>query len=495
MNPVITVHSLSFEFPNGRELFRGLNFSLGRERTALVGPNGIGKSTLVRLLSGEFEPGSGSVHRSGAVIHFRQRETPPDSSVADFLGADYEWSALGETLLKGIDRAKSCASLSGGEWMRARLARALGSGFLILDEPTNDLDREGRAALLAFLRGHDGGLLLISHDREALALCDSVLEFSARGLMRFGGNWNGYLAAKEIERTALNRTLETAKRERGKAMEERRERTARQEKRNRRGAAAAAKGGLPKILLGGRKRRAQASTGKVDAETAERAGQAVQEAHEALAEIKFDPVMYAGLLGEGIPAQKIVAEARGFNVRFESWLFPQDLNFAWRGNLRTALKGKNGSGKSTLLAAIMGRSFETRGELRGGSLRTLYIDQRGSVLDESKSVFENVRENAALSDAEIRNGLAKFLFMKDTVFQKVSELSGGERLRAALARGFLAVEKPELLILDEPTNNLDMANVEFLEGLAREFPGALIVVSHDEEFLRNCGITASLDLA
>jgi ATPase subunit of ABC transporter with duplicated ATPase domains len=495
MNPVITVHSLSFEFPNGRELFSGLNFSLVRERTALVGPNGIGKSTLVRLLSGELEASAGDVRRLEPVVHFRQRETPPVSSVTDFLGAGYEWSALSERLLEGIDRAKPCSSLSGGEWMRARLARALGSGFLILDEPTNDLDREGREALLAFLRGHEGGLLLISHDREALALCDSVLELSTRGLMKFGGTWEGYLAAKEIERAALNRTLETAKRERGRAAADRRERTARQEKRNRAGAAAAARGGMPKILLGGRKRRAQVSTGKVDAETAARAEKAVQEAHEALAEVKIDPVMYAGLLGEGIPAQKLVAEARGFNIRFEGWLFPQDLNFAWRGNLRMALKGKNGSGKSTLLAALMARSFETRGELRSGSLRTLYIDQRASVLDESKSVFENVRENANLTDAEIRNGLAKFLFMKEAVFQKVSELSGGERLRAALARGFLGVEKPELLILDEPTNNLDLANVEFLEGLAREFPGALIAVSHDEVFLRNCGITESLDLA
>jgi ATPase subunit of ABC transporter with duplicated ATPase domains len=236
------------------------------------------------------------------------------------------------------------------------------------------------------------------------------------------------------------------------------------------------------------------STGKVDAETAARAEKSVQEAHEALAEVKNDPVMYAGLLGEGIPAQKLVAEARGLNIRFDGWLFAQDLNFAWRGNLRMALKGKNGSGKSTLLAAVMGRRFEMRGELRSGSLRTLYIDQRASLLDESKSVFENVRESANLTDAEIRNGLAKFLFVKEAVFQKVSELSGGERLRAALARGFLGVEKPELLILDEPTNNLDLANVEFLENLAREFPGALIAVSHDEVFLRNCGITESLHL-
>ncbi len=160
-----------------------------------------------------------------------------------------------------------------------------------------------------------------------------------------------------------------------------------------------------------------------------------------------------------------------------------------------AVMGPSGSGKSTLLKAIMRDAyFQTRGELRRGSLATLYLDQQCNLLDNTKSIFENVRENSHLSESEIRNGLAKFLFVKDRVFQAVQSLSGGERLRAALAKSFLGSEKPELLILDEPTNNLDLTNITFLENLIRQFRGALIIISHDNVFLRNCNVMEILEL-
>lgn len=488
MNSVITAHGVSLTLPNGRELFKNLSFSVGRTRTALVGPNGVGKSTLAQLLIGDLEPTTGQIRRSAQVSFFAQREEPLDVSVADFIGAESRWSPLRETLLASIDPAERCVTLSGGQWMRVRLARALDSGFLILDEPTNDLDRDGRKALLQFLGEHDGGLLLISHDRECLSLCDDVLELSNRGLAKFGGTWKDYVSARDAERENLDRALVTAKRERDLARENRQALRDRQEKRNRRGVEMGSRGGIPKILLGARKRQAQATTGKIDDETMERAQRAVRLAHEALSEIKLNPAMYADLVGQPIPAGKLVAEAHDYNVHFDKWIYRSDLNFIWRGGIRLALKGENGSGKSTLVKAIRGETFETRGELRFGALRTLYIDQRCAELNDGKSILENIRDVSSASESEIRNGLAKFLFTKESVFQKVRDLSGGERLRAALARGFLALEKPELLILDEPTNNLDLTNVEFLENLTREFQGALVVISHDDVFLKNCGI-------
>lgn len=143
--------------------------------------------------------------------------------------------------------------------------------------------------------------------------------------------------------------------------------------------------------------------------------------------------------------------------------------------------------------ADLGVGASTRGEFRRGEL-TLYLDQRCSTLDDSSSLFENVRAVASGTDSEIRNALARFLFAGDAVFQRIATLSGGERLRAALAKGLLSARKPELLLLDEPTNNLDLANIEFLERTVREFRGALIVVSHDERFLANCGVTEELVL-
>lgn len=492
MNSIITVRDVSFELSNGRLLLQNLNFSLETKLTALVGPNGVGKTCLAKLLAGEMPPTEGTIRRNGSLTFFPQRQAPEPISVDHYLALDYIWSELGEKLLQGIDRQNLCTNLSGGQWMRVRLTKTLNEQFLILDEPTNDLDREGREALLQFLRENQNGALLISHDRECLQLCEDVLEMSNRGLAKFGGGWTAYEEAKEQERGHLKTKLERATRERDAAYQDRQEQKEKQEKRNRRGSEMAARGGIPKILFGARKRRAQTTTGRIDSETLDRANQNAREAFEAFSELKVDPVMYADLAGIEIPNQKLVAEAQNFNIRFSDWLYQEDLNFSWRGNIRLALKGANGSGKSTLLKALLGESFQSRGEIRRGFLETLYLDQTCGILDDTRSVIENVQEVSTLDESEIRNGLAKFLFTKEKVFQKVGSLSGGERLRAALARGLLGSVKPQLLILDEPTNNLDLANIEFLENLILQFRGALILISHDEVFLQNCGIQEEL---
>lgn len=487
MSSIVTLRGVSFEF-NDRTLFENLNMSIGQGLTALVGANGVGKTTLARLLSGEIEPSAGNILRTEPVAYFAQKCGPPSVSAAEYLGDDFEWSSFTRQLLEDLDLETACSQLSGGEWMRLRLAKVPPGRFLILDEPTNDLDREGRQVVAEFLGSRAGGTLLISHDREILDLCDEVLELSSRGLAKYGGGWRSYVLERARERDRLTESLEAARRFRNEKIEEQKTKRIRQEKRNQKGAAQAGKGGQAKILLGRRKSQAQVTSGKLDVEAGLRVNKAFRDAHEAFGEIKVDPVMYADLLGQPIPAQRLVAEAIGFNIRFRHWLFSENLNFSWRGNIRLALQGANGSGKSTLLKAILGESFDVRGDLRRGGLRTLYIDQRRSSLSPDKTVLQNIQDVARLDESEIRNGLARFLFTKERVFQKVGDLSGGETLRAALARGFLAEEKPELLILDEPTNNLDLANGEFLERWVAQFKGAVIAVSHDRDFLANSGI-------
>ena len=495
MSAIIAARGVSYELAHGRELFRDLSFSLDTGITVLVGPNGVGKTTLARLLAGALAPSRGAIERRGPVTFLPQREDPPDVAVASYLGADYGWTAQGERLLAGVPREAPCAQLSGGQWMRVRLARALDAGFLILDEPTNDLDAEGRAAVHRFLRAHTGGVLLITHDRASVRLCTGVLELSNRGLARFGGVWEGYLEARQRERESLQATLTRARRARDDAGAARAEGRARQEKRNRRGAVQAARGGIPKIAAGLRKRRAEVTTGKGSAAAAARLDDAVCEAHEAFAALKVDPVMYADLVDVTLPAQKLVAEALGLNLWRGAWLYPRDLAFAWRGGVRVAVAGPNGCGKSTLLRALMGEPLTQRGELRRGDLATLYVDQRCGTLDPALSVLENARRQSDVGDRELRDGLARFLFADARVFQRVADLSGGERLRAALACGFLATRRPELILLDEPTNNLDLENTIFLEGLIRAYRGALLVVSHDAAFLEGCGVDTTLALA
>lgn len=483
---MLHAHGVSFEFSNGHTLFQNLNINLGNQITALVGPNGIGKSTLAKLLAGELEPTKGRVR--GQAHYFPQKENPSPEKVEEYLGEN-AWSPPAIELLGEIDQAQTCDTLSGGQWMRVRLANALGRGFLILDEPTNDLDRDGRQALIKFLKAHTDGILIISHDRECLHQCDEILELSNQGLIKYGTGWKDYERTKGLEREKSRQKLEQAKRERDEALLQRQEELKKQERRNQRGKKFADSGSIPRIMAGGLKRAAQKTTGKIDHATQERASEAVTIAYEAYSKLKIDPVMYADLRGQKLPEQKLIAEAINFNIKYENWLYPKDLNFTWRGNVRLAIKGGNGSGKTSLIKAILKNPLQTRGELKRGEVNTLYIDQRCALIVDEKSVLENIRDSARLEESEIRNGLAKFLFTKDMVFQKASTLSGGERLRLALAKGLLSTEKPELLILDEPTNNLDLANVTFIESIVSEFQGAVIAISHDEEFIKGCGLT------
>ncbi|MGZ3786098.1 MAG: ATP-binding cassette domain-containing protein [Bdellovibrio sp.] len=296
------------------------------------------------------------------------------------------------------------------------------------------------------------------------------------------------------ERDQALTELDRAKRERTKAKSDRVSKIERQEKRNRQGQEFAQKTGMSKIQIGARKRQAQTTTGKVDASTMAKANTKVREAYEAYREIKIDPVMYADLIGIEVPSQKLVVEAKDYNVFFDRWIYNNDLNFSWRGNIRLAIKGANGSGKTTLVSSILGKSFKIKGEIRCGKLATLYLDQQCSILNESISIFDNIHAVSKMTESEIRNNLAKLLFTGESVFKKVQSLSGGERLRAALACGLLSEQKPELLILDEPTNNLDLGNIKFLENLISQFRGAVILISHDEIFLKNCGIDSEIYL-
>lgn len=494
MQSVIEFHNVSYVLATGRRLFDGLSFSVDAGLTALVGPNGVGKTTLGLLAMGKISPAEGRVRRRGDVVMLSQREPPGNESIETYLGDDYAFPTLGERLIAGLDRSKKCDELSGGQWMRLRLAKVAGRGFLILDEPTNDLDRSGRDAVLEFLRECSQGALLISHDRQCLRLCGQTLELSNQGLSKFGGGWESYEKAREIERGNLSEALDRAKRQRDDAQTIRQEKLRQQEKRNKAGDQKARRGGIPKILAGRNKRRAQATTSRLDAQTLQKATEKVATAFEAYQRLKVDPVMYVNISGEALHSQALLVEARGFNVHYDHWVFKRDLDFAWRGNMRLAIKGGNGTGKTTLIKAILGTELATRGELRRGKARTLYLDQRCAGLIDEKSVYDNVAMASRLPESELRGELAKFLFVEEGVFQPVKTLSGGERLRAALARGLLGKQRPEMLILDEPTNNLDLLNVRFLERLLREFKGAILAVSHDEDFLKESKIEDELVL-
>jgi ATPase subunit of ABC transporter with duplicated ATPase domains len=497
----VSFQDVGFEWPNGQTQFDDISFTLNQRRYGLVGPNGVGKSTLARLIIGELSPSKGRRLVDGEVTYFAQFEATPNCTIeehlADSVTSFQRW--LFE-FISSIPSERSCASLSGGEWCRVRLAKAAATKpeLLILDEPTNHLDRDGREALREFVVHYESGLLLISHDRELLDQVDEILELTPNKVSVYGGGWQSYETARNEERTRLERELERAKTMRDQAKRERIRKKEAQEKRQHRGAKEAARGGMPKILMGARKRRAQETGGRIDAETQEIAQAAVTEAWQAYEKLKFDPLMYAKVPQIKIADQQLIAEASEFNLQFEgagSWLWKTHVSFVWRGPVRIAVRGANGSGKSTFLRHLCGiRPIwnQEHGFLRTGSVRLAHLDQTYVLLKNELTVLECARELLAFDEAELRGKLATFLFQGNAVYKKVVSLSGGERLRLSLALLLLQHEVPHALVLDEPTNNLDLANLEFLEELLAAFTGALIVTSHDQWFLDRLSLTDEL---
>lgn len=502
----ILLQSIDFEWPSGHSVFQQLNLSFeAGQKYGLIGPNGVGKSTLARLIEGKLNPTGGTVKKGLRVSYFSQAEDAPDIPVGEYL-KDL-WAELDprdmkavEALQGSIDFEASCRALSGGEWTRVRLLKQLASGadFILLDEPTNNLDREARAGVMAFVRFTFRGLLVISHDRELLEEVQTILELSNQGLATFGGNYSFYEEERERERTRLSEGLERAKGEQEKARRERTEKLEGQEKRMRNAKRNAASSGIPKIILGARKRQAQRTLGKLQAATHDEIGRKVNAARAAFESMKVDQTIYADFPETSLPTGKLVLECAGFNFRFQGskhWLWKEDLSFALKGPARLALAGRNGAGKTTFLQLLTGvdrPAGETRGLLKMGELSYGLIDQHCRLLDAEKTVFENVDASSTKGVVEVRNLLAQFLFPGKKAEQIVGTLSGGERLRASLAKILIADPVPQLLILDEPTNNLDLVNLEFLAGALEKFQGALLVISHDQRFLEDIGVEEEL---
>lgn len=471
----IQLCSLSYEHPDGTKIFGPLNLSLDRgTKYGLVGPNGVGKSTLARIIAGELEPTDGLCRSDLVVAHFPQEEAPPES----------------------------CRHLSGGEWAKRRLEEILSdcSDFMVFDEPTNNLDRQGRLDFLEFVKSFEGGLLIISHDRELLEAVDVILELSNRGLARFGGNWSFYEEQSRLERARLAAKLERSRRSTLKSKSHRAEMLARQEKRSRHGKARAERQDDSKEIISGLKRKAQLTVSRLDKRTSEAHADSDLNFRESLAALKSKPQIYADFPETEIPASKLVLLAENLNFKFAGEpapLWGAPISLTVKGPMKVAITGGNGAGKSTFLRLLIGDP-ESPGEQSGtvqlGNLNFRFIDQSLAIVDRAKSVLENTRSKSQKDQGELRNLLAQFLFTGDKVHQTAGTLSGGEKLRLAFAISLLADPAPQILILDEPTNNIDITNLEFIEAALEKFKGALFVVSHDMTFLENIGIDLWIDL-
>ncbi len=521
-SPSFILHQVTCQFPTGDILFGPLNLTLEPSLCALVGRNGSGKTRLLRLLAGMDEPATGHIERFGSHAWVAQQHViSPQTTLAELLGYDAMFTArkridsgdyqpddlalldghwdvaerLSEAFMNAqlppFDPDKPAIELSGGERIRALLCGAFTAkaDFLLLDEPTNHLDRQGRAWFYDQLSRYQGGVLVASHDRELLAQVPRILELSASGLRSYGGNYADYQTQRDAEQQAARAALEHAATERKRTrvrMQKEHDDSQRRSAKTLRTVDTLNIASFERVKYKGAAKERIGSWKKQHSEQNEALNAAVNKARERVED--DNPVMFT-LPGSQIPEGKQV-------LVLEDLVLPHvpvpPLNWRMDGPMRVALKGPNGCGKSTLLKTLLGEIAPRSGTCKV-SVSCAYLDQHLSRLDLSQSVMTHLNlSHTPLEEGVLRTRLAQLQLGADKVMLPLAELSGGERLKAALACVLWRAEATQLLLLDEPTNHLDLASVQAIEAALAGFPGALMVVSHDEAFLRGLTLTHEL---
>lgn len=518
MSLSITCTSLSFAWSDGTPVFEGLDTSFGPGRTGLVGVNGSGKSTLLKLIAGRLSPTDGTVRVAGEVGYLPQNVTldtalrvdealgiagrraalhaieAGDVAEEHFETVGDDWdveeralATLGQLGLGHVGLDRTVGEVSGGESVLLRLAALLlrRPDVLLLDEPTNNLDLYARRRLYTAVESWPGVLVVVSHDRELLDLVDQIADLRSGRITWYGGNFSAYEEALAVEQEAAERMVRVAESDLRKQKRELTEAQVKLARRKRYGQKMWDQKREPKIVMGARKRAAQESAGKHRIMHEEKLAEAKERLDDAVEAVRDDDEIRVDLPYTAVPPGRTVLTLRDLELRCGARVGGLDLH----GPERIALVGRNGAGKSTLLRTVAGELEPVAGEATA-HVPLRFLPQRLDVLDDGLTVAENVARFApGATHNRIRARLARFLFRGARADQQAATLSGGERFRAALAALMLAEPAPQLLMLDEPTNNLDMASVRQLTTALESYEGALIVASHDMPFLESIGIT------
>jgi ATPase subunit of ABC transporter with duplicated ATPase domains len=528
---MLSLQNISYIHPNKDLLFENINLTVGnRQKIALIGNNGIGKSTLLKLIANKLLPCKGQIVLDtkpyyvpqifGQFNHLTIAQALQIEDKLDVLKKildgniteknyallNDDWTieerckeALNYWQLKNLDFSQEMETLSGGQKTRVLLAGIFihQPKLVLLDEPGNHLDISGRTLLYSYIEATKSSLIIVSHDRKLLNLLNTVCELSKRGISVYGGNYDFYSQQKQIENVALNQEIQGKEKALRKAKEKERKTLERQQKSDARGKGKKGKERAARISMNTLKNNAENSTSKLKSVHAEKIygiSQKLQVLRSTLPDIDK---MRFGFNNSSLHKGKILFTATNINFGYNIQpIWRKSLNFQIRSGERFALKGLNGSGKTTLIKLILGELEPKTGTIYRANAKSVYIDQDFSLIDNKLKVYEQAQQFniSVLKEHEIKIRLNRFLFTQKDWDKPCKDLSGGERMRLMLCCLNINNQSPDIIVLDEPTNNLDIQNIEILTAVINEYRGTLIAISHDESFLEQLNVTHSIEL-
>ncbi|MCG8368267.1 MAG: ATP-binding cassette domain-containing protein [Pseudanabaenales cyanobacterium] len=505
---LLSAENLTYQLNSTQTLFEGVRLSIeSGDRIALVGPNGVGKSTLLKILAGHLKPSAGSISQHGLVYYLPQISTLNQEikgeTTINFLSAISEdWWEIGEILQAKfntvLDWSLPITHLSGGELTKLFLALGLSQdpAVLLLDEPTNHMDLVALAHLSQLLNDYQGGMVIVSHKPFFLdQIAETTWELTPRGINIYGGNFSLYRRQKEVNQGAAVQSHEVAKKQlkRVKASALREQKRA--DRSRRLGRHNQLNGGIPKILAGNLKRKAENTAGNM----AKKHQAAITQASQKVVETKTRTTKATHIqLEEKSQKRRNLIAIRGANLKVDKRLLIQNIQLQIASGDRIAFSGANGSGKSSLVKAVLGKSdaltlLESGEVLLAPAIKAVYLDQTYELVNREQTILENMRSaNPDLAYQLLRQQLGHFLFFNDHIHKPAAVLSGGELARLAIA--IISISQLDLLVLDEPTNNLDIETVDHMVEALNEYQGALWVISHDLDFLSRIDIIQTLKL-
>lgn len=523
--PHIQLDRVACTTPNGADLFPELTENISDEVVGLVGRNGCGKSTLLRTIAGELAPSRGAVRVDGSCALVSQGNYSDDTTIAQALGVEgqleihdrfergeptledhdaVDWAlpALLEKTLAGcglpaLAMERLATSLSGGERNRLKFAAALilQPDILLLDEPTNDLDANGRAFVEGLFGQWSGPVLIASHDRAVLEKVDRIIELTPVGNLNVAGGWTKFTIEREANRERVRKSLELAKAEAKSAARAQQLKTERQAQRDRQGRQFAAKRDASKLEINARKEQAQSTSARNSAMGQQKSSEALEAVAMAAKAVERVTPVRIELPSCGLQSSHIVLQAEDLSCDHGERILFEGLDLKIVGPERILVRGPNGSGKSSLARILAGQKSPASGTVNCERDRIAVLDQHLAMLSKDETLLDAmVRHSPELDRNTSHAALARFGFRSDWSSRITSGMSGGERVRLALACLFSGQNPPQLLILDEPTNHLDMEAVEMLEAALVDYDGAILCITHDAAFAGNLGLTRAIEL-